>query len=192
MADIVPSATRPSAAETGEIAILDDMRPVKRFLALGGVFFVAGAVILPLLVITGISYWAAWLLGLMFFVIGGGLVLVTLPRFFHRATPFLVITEEGFRCPGLADPLVPWSSVEYGSVVGDSPLTTNFFLKPDAALPVRDGSRNNVKVLRRRRAVSIRGPEPRGMTPQDYGALIGARIAAADPDLAGQAGSGPG
>ncbi len=164
-------------AVTAPIAIMDDMRPVAELTALGSVFFLAGVVGLPLLIANGIFYWAAWALLTIFLVIGGGLVAVTVPRFLRRATPFLVIMPEGFLCPGLAEPLVPWARVDYAVVAGfNGSVTTNLYFKRHARLPARDGSRFNVRVHRRRRLLTIGGPSPRGMSLEEYGACIAEHV----------------
>lgn len=63
--------------------------------------------------------------------------------------------------------------IDHAAVSDDPILCTDFFLKPGAALPVRDRSRANVHVVRRRHQVSIRGSAPRGMTLEAYAAIIG-------------------
>jgi len=161
------------------VYILDDVRQSLKLFALAGAFFVAGAIMLPALLFHGIYEWSVWLLGVTFLVTGGGLLLQMLPRVLCRNTPYLVITPAGFRCPGLADDLVPWAGVEF-AVVSDDPIVgTDFFFKPGVALPVRDRSRANVFVNGRRRMVSIRGPAPRGMSLHEYGTVIGEAIEAA-------------
>ncbi len=169
---------RPSDSWPGSpMAIMDDMRPVAAHSLLGSLFFLSGLVALPLLLAYDISYWAAWLLLLIALVVGGGLLLVTAPRFFRRATPFLVITPDGFRCPGLAEPLVPWASVDHAMVAGfNGSVTTSLYFKPDVTLPMRDGSRANVRVHRRRRLLTIGGPSPHGMSLEEYGACLADHI----------------
>ena len=170
---------QPSASD--ECAVLDDVRTAGKLAALAGAFFLAGAVMLPALLLNGVYDWAGWVLGLIFLVIGGGLLLQILPRFLRRRTPFLVITPAGFRCPGLADPLVPWSAIEHARVSDNPIVCTDFFFKPEAALPLRDRSRANVQLSRRRRQLSIRGPVPRSMSLEAYADRIGAAIEAAAP-----------
>ncbi len=164
-----------------ECAVLDDVRASAKQASLGGAFFLAGAVMLPVLLVNAIYYWAAWLLVVTFLVVGGGLVLQFLPRFLRRRTPFLVITPAGFRCPGLADPLVPWSAIDHARVSDNPIVCTDFFFRPEAMLPVRDHSRANVQVSRRRAQLSIRGPRPRGMSLEDYASRIAAAIEATRP-----------
>ena len=171
----------PGAEPGGELAVLDDVRGSAKLAALGGAFAVAGAVMLPALLLNGITYWAGLLLGAIFLVVGGGLLLQILPRFQRRRTPFLVITPAGFRCPGLADRLVPWSAIQRARVSDQPIVCTDFFFEPDAVLPVRDRSRANVQLSRRRRQLSIRGPAPRGMALEDYAARISTAIEAAHP-----------
>ena len=163
----------------GEVPILDDMRGSLKLFALACGFFVASAIMLPVLLFYGVYEWSAWLLAAIFLVVGGGLLLQMLPRFRRRNTPYLVITPTGFRCPGLADDLVPWTGIEHAVVSDDPIVCTDFFLKPGVALPVRDRSRANVFVNGRRRMVSIRGPAPRGMTLTEYGTTIGETVEAA-------------
>ena len=172
-----------------ECAVLDDVRASAKQAALGGAFFLAGAVMLPALLVNAIYYWAAWLLMLMFLVVGGGLVLQIVPRFLRRRTPFLVMTPAGFRCPGLIDSLVPWSAIDHARVSDNPIVCTDFFFKSDAMLPVRDRSRANVKLSRRRAQVSIRGPRPGGMCLEDYASRISAAIEATH--LAEQDGAAP-
>ena len=160
----------------GGCAVLDDVRASAKLAALSGAFFVAGAVMLPTLLLNGIDYWAGLLLGVIFLLVGGGLLLQILARFARRRIPFLVITRAGLRCQGLADPLVPWSAIEYARVSDNPIVCTDFFFKPDAVLPVRDRSRANVQLSRRRRQLSIRGPVPRGMTLEDYADKISTAI----------------
>lgn len=168
-----------AAPHTGEVFILDDVHGSLKLLALAGTFFLAGVVILPALLFYGIYEWSAWLLGSMFLVIGGGLLLQIGPRILRRDTPYLVVTPAGFRCPGLADAVVPWSGIDHAAVSDDPIVCTDFFFKPGAPLPVRDRSRANVHVVARRRMVSIRGPAPHGMSLTEYGAIIGNAIEAA-------------
>ncbi len=171
----------PAADPANECAVLDDIRASAKLAALGGAFFLAGAVMLPALLLNGIFYWAGLLLGALFLVVGGGLLLQILPRYLRRRTPFLVITPAGFQCPGLVDPLVPWSAIEYGRVSNDAVVCTDFFFKPGAALPVRDRSRANVQLSRRRRQLSIRGPVPRGMSLEAYASRIAVAIEGVRP-----------
>ena len=49
-----------------EFAIMDDVGASARLAALGGAFFLAGAVMLPALLLNGLYYWAGWLLALIF------------------------------------------------------------------------------------------------------------------------------
>ena len=169
----------PTAGPAHECVILDDVRASAKLAAMAGAFFIAGAVMLPALLLNGVDYWAGWSLGLIFLVVGGGLLLQIVPRFLRRRIPFLVITPTGFRCPGLADPLVSWSVIERVRVSDDPIVCTDFFFKADAVLPARDGSRANVKLSLRRRQLSIRGPAPRGISLETYGNQIGAAIEAA-------------
>ena len=65
--------------------------------------------------------------------------------------------------------------------MSDDPIVvTDFFFKATAVLPVRDGSRANVQLSKRRRQLSIRGPKPRGMSLESYAERIGTAIAAAN------------
>ena len=170
-----------AAAPDGDCAVLDDVRASAKPAALGGAFFVAGAIMLPALLLNGIDYWAGLLLGGIFLVVGGGLLLQILPRYRRRHTPFLVITPVGFRCPGLAEPLVPWTAIEYARVSDNPIVCTDFFFEADAALPTRDRSRANVQLSRRRRQLSIRGPVPRGMSLEAYASRISAAIEMTHP-----------
>ena len=165
-----------SSSAPGELAVLDDLRGSAKIAALAGLMFVAGVVILPVLVWNGVYFWAAWMLGVMVLVIGGGLLLQLGPRYFRRNTPFLVIGPTGFRCPGLATPLVPWTAIDRARVSDNPIVCTDFFFNEGAVLPVRDRSRANVQVSRRLRQLSIRGPAPRGMSLQAYAAAIAAAI----------------
>ncbi len=159
-------------AGPGEMAILDDVRTMRRMVALAGTFFVAGVVLIVVLLAYREFYWAAWLLALLLALLGGGLLAQMLPRYARRATPFLVIRPGGFSCPGLADPLVPWSAVAQVRVSSDPIVCTDFVFEPEAPLPRRDKRRANVQVSRRRHLVSIRGPVPRGMSLESYANLI--------------------
>jgi len=179
--DLNSSQTDPA----GEVAILDDLHRSMKLAMLAGAFFIAGVVIVPALLLNGVYEWSAWLLGLLFLVIGGALLLQILPRYLRRNTPYLIVAPHGFRCPGLADGLVPWMGIDHAAVSDDPIVCTDFFFKPNAALPVRDRSRANVHVARRRRQVSIRGPAPRGMTLEAYAAIIGGAIEAAQSAEAG-------
>ena len=170
------AAASRGAVGAGELLILDDMRGSLKLFALACGFFAASAVMLPVLLFYGVYEWSAWLLAVIFLVVGGGLLLQMLPRFRRRNTPYLVITPMGFRCLGLADDLVPWTGVEHAVVSDDPIVCTDFFFKPGVALPVRNRSRANVFVNGRRRMVSIRGPAPRGMTLTEYGTTIGETI----------------
>lgn len=178
-AEPLGAAAPPGAPGAGKVPILDDMRRSLKLFALACGFFVASAVMLPALLFYGVYEWSAWLLAAIFLVVGGGLLLQMLPRFRRRNTPYLVITPTGFRCPGLADDLVPWTGIEHAVVSDDPIVCTDFFFKPGVALPVRDRSRANVFVNGHRRMVSIRGPAPRGMSLTEYGTTIGETIEAA-------------
>ena len=142
-----------TADSTDEYPVFDDVRASANPALMGGAFFLAGAIMLPALLLNGIDYWAGLLLGVIFLVVGGGVLLQLLPRFLRRRTPFLVITPAGFRCPGLAEPLVPWSAVEHARVSDNSVVCTDFVFEADASLPTRDRSRANVQLSRRRRQV---------------------------------------
>ena len=181
-----PGAAAPGASGAGGVRFLDDVRGSLKLFALACGFFVASAVMLPALLFYAVYEWSAWLLAVMFLAVGGGLLLQMLPRFLRRNTPYPAITPMGFRCPGLADGLVPWAGVEHAVVSDDPIVCTDFFFKPGVALPVRDRSRANVLVNGHRRMVSIRGPAPRGMTLAEYGATIGGTIEAAQAAGAGE------
>ena len=168
----------PPQDDAGAIRVFDDVRASAKLAVLGGAFFLAGAVMLAAFLLNGFYDWVAWALGLVFLALGGGVLLLLLPRFLRRRTPFLVITEAGFRCPGLADPLVPWSAVAYATVSDNSVVCTDFFFEPHVMLPVRDRSRANVQLSTRRRQLSIRGPVPLGMDLEAYAARIAAAIEA--------------
>ena len=58
-------------------------------------------------------------------------------------------------------------------------VTTSFTIAAGAKLPVRDGSRANVRVWRRSRQVIIGGPAPKGLSLAEYGACIANAIDAA-------------
>ena len=162
-----------------EWAILDDVRATAKTAAGAVAFFLAGAIMLAALLLNGIYFWAGWLIALLFLLVGGGLLLQFVPRVLRRRTPFLVITPAGFRCPGVVEPLLPWSSIERARVSDDAVVCTDFFFKKNAALPVRDRSRANVQLSRRLHMLSIRGPVPLGMSLEDYGRRIGAVMEAA-------------
>lgn len=164
----------------GTIAVMDDMRPVAQTCALGGVFVLVNAVGLPAFAVWGDDFWVVYALGGFLFLLGAGLLLQTVPRFVRRNTPFIVIGPDGFRCPGLANASVPWAAVEYATVVGIyGVITTSFVFKDGAPVPERDGTRANVKV--RKRTVLIVGPAPRGMSLEEYGALLASGIESSWP-----------
>lgn len=130
-----PGAAAPGASGAGGVRFLDDVRGSLKLFALACGFFVASAVMLPALLFYAVYEWSAWLLAVMFLAVGGGLLLQMLPRFRRRNTPYLVITPMGFRCPGLADGLVPWAGVEHAVVSDDPIVCTDLFFKPDLSRP---------------------------------------------------------
>ena len=71
----------PTAGPANECVILDDVRASAKLAAMAGAFFIAGAVMLPALLLNGVDYWAGWSLGLIFLVVGGGLLLQIVPIF---------------------------------------------------------------------------------------------------------------
>lgn len=159
---------------------MDDMRPVAETCALGGVFFLGSAFGLSAFAVWGDGYWLVYAFGGFLLLLGGGLLLQNLPRFRRRHTPFLVLGPEGFQCPGLTGGPVPWAAIERGSVAGNfGVVTTSFLFKEGAPLPERDGTRANVKV--RRHTVFIIGPAPRGLSLEEYGALLASGIESGDP-----------
>lgn len=164
---------------TKELAVFDDMRSLARLAWLGGLLLLLGLGGIVVLLAAWEFYWVAWALAVFLVLLGGGLLAQLRPRFARRKSPFLVITPAGVRCPGLTDPFVPWSAVERILVNDAEAVSTTFFLRPEADLPTTDGSRGNVRVLRARRAVSIAGPKPRGMTVEEYGARLQAAAQAA-------------
>ena len=164
---------------TEELAVYDDMRSLARLARLGGLILLLGMGGIVALLAAWEFYWVAWALALFMVLVGGGLLAQLRPRFARRSSPFLVITPAGLRCPGLVDPFVPWSAVERMLVNDAEAVCTTFFLRPDATLPVTDGSRGNVRVLRGRRALAINGPTPRGMTVEAFGARLQAAAQAA-------------
>jgi len=162
-----------------ELAVFDDMGSLARLAWLGGLLLLLGLGRIVVLVVAREFYWVAWALAVLMTLLGGGLLAQLRPRLARRGSPFLVITSSGVRCPGLVDPLVPWSAVERILVNDAEAVCTTFFLRPEAALPVTDGSRGNVRVLRGRRALAIAGPKPRGMTVEAFGARLQAAAQAA-------------
>ncbi len=164
---------------TDELAVFDDMGSLARLAWLGGLLLLLGLGGIVVLVVAWEFYWVAWALAVFMALLGGGLLAQLRPRFARRGLPFLVITSCGVRCPGLADPFLPWSAVERILVNDAEAVRTTFFLRPEAALPVTDRSRGNVRVLRGRRAVLIAGPRPRGMTVEAFGARLLAAAQAA-------------
>lgn len=163
------------------LPVFDDLRGSVKTAALAGAFFVVGAVLLPVLVVNGITQWAVWCLGVILLATGGGLLSQLWPRFRRRHVPFLVIEPGGFRCPGLVNPFVPWSAVERAGVSDDPIVCTDFFFAAGVALPERDGSRANVQLSRGRRQLSIRGPAPRGMALEAYAGRIASALEASRP-----------
>lgn len=172
---------------TEELALYDDMRSLAQLGRLGGFLLLLGLGGTIALVAAREFYWVAWALALLLVLLGGGLLAQLRPRFARRDVPFLVITPDGFRCPGLVEPVVPWSAVERILVNDAEAVCTTFFLRPNAALPAADGSRGNVHVSRSRRALAIAGPTPRGMTVETCEAKLRAAARAAT----GTAASGP-
>ena len=164
---------------TDELAVFDDMGSLARLAWLGGLLLLLGLGGIVVLVVAWEFYWVAWALAVFMTLLGGGLLAQLRPRFARRGSPFLVITSSGVRCPGLVDPFVPWSAVERILVNDAEAVCTTFFLRSDAALPILDGSRGNVRVLRGRRALAIAGPKPRGMTVEAFGARLQAAAQAA-------------
>ena len=76
---------------------------------------------------------------------------------------------------------MPWEGIDYAAVSDDPIVITDFFFKPGAAMPERDGSRASVAVIGSRRQVSIRGPAPRGLTLEAYATIISDAIIADQP-----------
>jgi hypothetical protein len=171
------TAIPPDAVADAEWLVFDDLRPSAKIAAIAGLFFLAGAIGLPALLLAGIYYWAGLMLAAILLVVGGGLLLQLWPRFRRRRTPFLRVSARGFHCPGLREPFVPWSAIDHVEVSGSDPIVcTDFYFAPAADLPTRDGSRANVQLSRGRRLLSIRGPAPRGMTLHTYAARINAAM----------------
>ena len=152
-----------------ELAVYDDMKSLAQLGRLGGFLLLLGIGGIVTLIVAWEFYWVAWALALLMVLLGGGLLAQLRPRFARRNIPFLVIMPDGFRCPGLIEPIVPWSAVERILVNDAEAVCTTFFFRRDAALPVVDGSRSNVQVSRSRRALAIAGPKPRGMSVETYG-----------------------
>ena len=163
----------------GELAIYDDVRSMRSLACLAAGLLGLGLAGVGLLVATRETYWIAWGLAVFMALLGGLLLAQLRARFARRHMPFLVVGAAGFRCPGLADPFVPWSAVERILVNDAEAVCTTFFLRADTDLPVADGSRGNVRVLRAQRAVAIAGPRPRGMTMDVFGARLEAAAAKA-------------
>ena len=155
-----------------DLAVYDDVRSLARLAWLGCSLLVLGVGGVVALIVAWEFYWVAWALAIFIALLGGGLLAQLRPRFARRNSPFLVIMPTGFRCPGLIEPIVSWSAVERILVNDAEAVCTTFFFRPDAALPVADGSRGNVRVSRSRRALAIAGPKPRGMTVETYGETL--------------------
>ena len=166
-----------SPEPAGETAFYEDPKPLLLFLALGTLMFGAGLMGLVLMIGAGLHDPLLWGLLAFFMLLGGGLLPVMAVRLRRRAIPYLVITPDGFRCPGLIEASVPWTHVDHAEVVGlYGNVFTTLCLTRHGRLPTRDGSRANVRVSKRSRAVHIGGPAPRDMDLGQYGASLAAAI----------------
>ena len=173
-------AAPPSPFAAGGVILVDDVRAARQLLAQGAALLALGLAGVGALVWAAERYWVAWALALGLGLLGAGLLVTTLRRLRFRDQPYLVLEPGGVRCPGLREPFVPWSALAGATVVGAGrAASTNLFFRPGAVLPTLDGSRSNLRLGRRRRVLSIAGPVPRDMAPEELANLLRTAITGA-------------